>query len=243
MLLAGGSFEGKPVVAVKALTETFRPQVISRPPQDAVMDRASFYGLGWVIIYDDEGRVHLGHSGAFSLGAATAVTLVPSEGLAIAVLTNGAPIGVPEAINATFLDLVLHGKVTRDWEALFAQAMAALLKPTYGTMTDYARPPADKLPALPLTAYAGTYHNDYVGDVEVSVKEGTLQLRMGPKGMTFALKHWDRDVFTYQPPGESAYGASGVRFDIGTDRRATTVYVENFQVDGRGTFTRVPASR
>ena len=47
----------------------------------------------------------LNHSGAFDLGAATVVVLVPSEKLGIVVLTNGAPIGVPEAVSADFLDL------------------------------------------------------------------------------------------------------------------------------------------
>jgi CubicO group peptidase (beta-lactamase class C family) len=239
MLLALGRFEGKPVVAADALAETFRPQSISAPPKDPGTDRAGFYGLGWVVSYDDEGRVRLGHSGGFALGGATAVSVVPSEDLAIAVLTNGAPIGVPETINASFLDLVLHGKVTRDWDTLFAQGFATLFKPTYGTTVDHTRPPAEKSPPLPPGSYSGPYHNDYVGEVQILEKEGNLQLRVGPKGLTFPLRHRDRDVFVYQPEGESAYGLSGVIFTVGPDRRATSVLIENLDVDGRGTFTRV----
>jgi CubicO group peptidase (beta-lactamase class C family) len=112
--LGGGKFNGRQVIAAKALAETHRPQIISTPPQNPATDRANFYGLGWNVNYDDRGRARLGHSGGFDLGAATAVSLLPSEGLGIVVLTNAAPVGVPEAVSASFFDLVLIGKVTKD---------------------------------------------------------------------------------------------------------------------------------
>ena len=58
----------------------------------------TFYGLGWNVNYDEQGRLRLGHSGAFALGAATTVLLVPSEQLGIVVLTNAYPIGVAEGV-------------------------------------------------------------------------------------------------------------------------------------------------
>jgi CubicO group peptidase (beta-lactamase class C family) len=240
--LGGGKFEGKQVVAAAALGETHRPQIISRPPENPAEDRAGFYGLGWNVNYDEAGRVRLGHSGAFDLGAATAVTLLPSENLGIVVLTNAAPIGVPEAISASFLDLVLKGKVEKDWVGVFERAFAALFKPAYGTATDYSRPPARRSPALASEAYLGRYRNDYFGDLDVADKDGTLVLRLGPKKTSFALRHWSRDVFVYQPPGESAAGLSGVTFRVGPGGKATDVVVENLDVHSQGTFTRVPPS-
>jgi CubicO group peptidase (beta-lactamase class C family) len=59
--LAGGKFDGKQVVAAKALAETHSPQVVSRPPHNPATDRAHFYGIGWVVDYDDGGRVRLTH--------------------------------------------------------------------------------------------------------------------------------------------------------------------------------------
>src|SRR5262245_36534155 len=111
--LAGGKFEGRQVIAATALAETHRPQIINHPPKDPAADRAGCYGLGWNVNYADDGRVRLGHSGGFDLGAATVATLLPAEGLGIVVLTNAAPIGVPEAVSASFLDLVLKGKVEK----------------------------------------------------------------------------------------------------------------------------------
>ena len=60
--------------------------------------------------------------------------------------------------------------------------------------------------------------------------------------ITFALKHYDRDVFTYQTTGENAVGTPGVYLTIGADRKAKTVLVENLNVDKQGVFTRKRAS-
>src|SRR5262249_14538199 len=73
-LLADGTFDGKRVIAAEALAETHRPQVISTPAKKPT-DRTGFYGLGWNVGRDPDGRLTLGHSGAFDLGAATCVML------------------------------------------------------------------------------------------------------------------------------------------------------------------------
>jgi CubicO group peptidase (beta-lactamase class C family) len=237
--LGGGKLDGEQFIAAKALAETHRPQIVSRPPDNPATDRASFYGLGWNVSYDDRGRVRLSHSGGFDLGAATAVSLLPAEGLGIIVLTNAAPAGVPEAIAASFFDLVLAGKVEKDWGALYRRAFEELSKPAYGTATDYNKPPAQKSPHLPSEAYLGTYGNAYFGDLDVVEKDGALFVRLGPKKTPYLLRHWDRDVFLYQPTGEMAGGLSGVTFWVGADRRAMRVVVENLDVDGQGTFRRL----
>lgn len=237
--LAAGQFDGRPIIAAGALAETHRPQIVSRPPENPARDRAGFYGLGWNVSYDDQGRVRLGHSGGFELGAATVVNLIPSEHLGIVVLTNASPIGVPEALAASFLDLVLTGKTERDWVKLFGGLFeAAADKPT-----DYSTPPAKKSPPLPADVYVAAYRNDYFGDIEIVEADGTLLLRSGPKKTPFPLRHWNRDTFLYKPVGEMAAGLSAVTFQIGPDGRATVVVVENLNVHGRGTFTRVPAKK
>src|SRR3546814_12954306 len=81
--------------------------------------RAGFYGLGWNVSYDDRGRLVIGHAGAFYLGAATYVHLIPGEDLGIVVLPNGAPVGVPESIDWTFVDLAPAGTPSADWLGRF----------------------------------------------------------------------------------------------------------------------------
>src|SRR5258708_370435 len=68
-----------------------------QPSISNATERTGFYGLGWNVGYDDHGRLRMNHSGGFDLGAATVVNLVPEEHLGIVVLTNGSPIGLPEA--------------------------------------------------------------------------------------------------------------------------------------------------
>ena len=135
--LGGGRFAGKQIVAAEPLDETHRPQIVRTPPKNPAVDHAGFYGLGWNIDYDAEGRVHWGHSGGFDLGAATSVSLLPAQRLGIVALTNAQPIGVPEAVSRSFFDIVLTGKVEKDWLALYGQLMAATLAPAYGTAVDY----------------------------------------------------------------------------------------------------------
>src|SRR5437762_12708232 len=98
--LANGKFEGKQVVDEKALAETHHPHMLTG--FNPFTQLPTFYGLGWNVGYDPEGRLRLNHSGAFGLGAATYVNLVPGEQLGIVVLTNAYPLGIAEALGTTF---------------------------------------------------------------------------------------------------------------------------------------------
>jgi Domain of unknown function (DUF3471)/Beta-lactamase len=231
--LGKGTFQGKQVIDAGALAETHRP------PKDPATDRAGFYGLGWNVNYDDHRAVRLNHSGAFALGAATNVSLLPAEGVGIVVLTNAAPIGVPEALCASFLDLAQTGKVAKDYLTEYQQAFAVLGKPTYGTAVDYAKPPAQASPAAPVDAYVGTYANPYFGEIQIVAKDGGLALRQGAKPADYPMTHYDRDVFSYQPTGESSFGPSGVTFTVGASGKASGVLIENLNIYGQGEFGRV----
>lgn len=242
LLLADGRHEGKPLIATDPLDETHRPQVVSKPARPPT-DPTGFYGLGWNVGHDASGRLTLNHSGAFDLGAATCVMLVPGDELGIIVLTNSAPIGVPEAIAFTFLDLVHSGSPQRDWFETLTPAFEEMARPAYGTLVAADRDPAEKSPPLPPASYEGTYHNDYIGTAVVARAGDGLVLSLGPGPRKFPLAHFDRDTFTYQPTGEMSAGPSGVTFRIGPDRIAVTVTVENLDVHGSGTLTRLRPNR
>jgi CubicO group peptidase (beta-lactamase class C family) len=236
-----GMFDGEQVVAAHPLGETHIPQIVNNPPKNPAVDRAGFYGLGWNVGYTDTGHVRIGHSGAFNLGAGTTVSIYPASRLGIAVLTNAQPIGAAETIAAEFLDLAEYGEIRRDFRAAFAPAFAALAAPDYGMAVDYTAPPATATPALPASAYAGTYSSDLYGDLIVEDEGSGLVVRLGPDLTAYPLTHYDRDVFWYQPRGENAYGPSGVTFAIGAEGNATRVTLENLDKHGQGTFARRPA--
>ncbi len=241
--LGGGKLGGKEIVAAAPFAETHRPQIVRMPPKDPAVDHVGFYGLGWNIGYDAEGRVRWSHSGGFALGAATSVSVLPAQELGIIVLTNAQPIGVPEALSRSFFDVVLTGKVEQDWLPLYAQSMAATPPSEYGTAIDYSKPPVPPSSALPAAAYAGTYQNDLYGPIAIAATDAGLAVELGPGRQPFAMQHFDRDVFTYQPSGENAAGVSAITFTIAADRQANTVTIENLDVYGQGTFARVAAGR
>jgi CubicO group peptidase (beta-lactamase class C family) len=239
--LADGKFQGRQIINAQALAETHRPQIVSG--FNPKTNRASFYGLGWNVDYDDQGRVFWKHSGAFFLGMRTEVALLPAEDIGIAVLSNAAPTGIPEGMTQSFFELLLKGELTKDWITLGNQMFEEMVKNSYCYNTDYSKPPTPVSPALPAEAYVGTYQNPYFGNIEIAAKDGALVLRLGPKKTAFDLLHYDRDVFIYQPVGESAGGLSGVTFWVGPDLQATKVVIEYLNTDGQGTFSRKTAKK
>lgn len=239
--VGNGQFEGRQLISAEALATTHQPQMLlSFQPDEG---RQVSYGLGWNVVIERGGRAFWKHSGGFSLGMRTEVAFLPAEKLAIAVLSNAGPTGVPEGITESFFDLVLDGKLQRDWVAFANRMFDEETARELGAQHDYGHPPQDRTAALPTSAYAGRYANDFFGPIEVVAGDGSLALLLGPKPMRFDLRHWDRDVFIYQPTGESAGGPAGVRFSIGPDGKATQVLVENLDIHGQGTFRPVADER
>jgi CubicO group peptidase (beta-lactamase class C family) len=235
--LANGKFDGKQIVDEKALVETHHPHMLTG--FSPFTGLPSFYGLGWNVSYDEQGRLRLNHSGAFALGAATYVNLVPTEQLGIVVLTNAYPVGIAEAVGTTFLDTALYGKPTQDWLAIFKKLFSN--PEAIGTVPgfDYSKPPASPASALKNSVYLGKYANDFFGDVSIIEKDGGLAIVQGPKNKTLPMKHYDRDTFTYQTEGENAVGRSGITFTVGPDGKSAQIVVENLNVRGEGVFKRI----
>ncbi|MFG2488333.1 serine hydrolase [Streptomyces virginiae] len=228
--LADGTLDGKRIIPADTLARTHLPESVSQPTN--AVGTTSFYGLGWNVSYDGAGRLRLSHSGGFELGANTNVTMLPLEKLGIVVLTNGAPVGLPDAVALDFFDYAEHGKVSTDWLPLAASAYAAALAPPGGSTTDYAHPPKGAQPAQDSAAYTGTYDNPYYGKATVTADDkGALTLALGPKPLRFPLTHYDGDTFSFVTTGENAIGRTGVIFTDGTLR------VEYLDADHLGTFT------
>jgi hypothetical protein len=234
--LTDGKFGGKQIINGKALTETHHPQILTG--FSPFTGLPSFYGLGWNVSYDEQGRLRLNHSGAFALGTAAYVNLVPAEQLGIVILINAYPIGMAEALGTTFLDTALYGKPTQDWFAIFKKAFSD--PAAIGTVLgfDYSKPPASPAPALNNSAYVGRFANEYFGDISIVEKDGGLAIVEGPKNKTFPMQHYDRDTFTYETEGENAVGTSGITFTIAPTGQANQVVVENLNVRGEGVFKR-----
>ncbi|GAB16612.1 putative penicillin-binding protein [Gordonia effusa NBRC 100432] len=234
LLLAGGKYEGKQAIPEEALLEAMTPQLALQSGQTDFRPAAT--GFGFNISSEPSGRSILSHSGAFASGAATNFVLVPSLNIGIVVLTNGAPVGVPETLTKEFTDLAQYGRITTDWLTEYAKIMPS--SEPEGELVGRT-PPPNATPARPLDTYAGVYANNYFGPLTVISNGTTLKMSIGPKNQTFALTHFDGDTFTFEPSGENAnHGSvSQVRFAYAGDR-ARSVWVEFWDQDRQGTFTR-----
>ena len=235
--LGNGKVDGKQLIEEQAIAQSHVP--LMERGNHAVTGSPSFYGLGWTIRFGPHGTVWA-HAGAFSQGARTAVSLIPSQQLGIVVLSNAFPTGVPDALASSFFDFVFTGSLTRDWVSDWNKIYTSLFGPAIEQAKKlYGTPPASAAPALPLSAYAGTYSNAYVGTAVIAEDNGSLMLKLGPDGTrSYALKHFDRDLFTYIPAKEMPDLPSAVTFQIGPDQKASQVTIENLNSDGQGILVR-----
>ena len=233
--LKGGMLDDQRIINEEALAATHTPVIIRGAPTPTVADPAFFYGLGWDIGMTPYGEVEWDHSGAFSVGAATVALLIPSEGLGIVVLTNGAPIGVPEAIAEAYFNHLHSVPVTDDEVfALWQQRFAGI----YGKRPDVSKP-ANPTAARPDTAYVGTYTNPYVGNIDVVARNGKLEMVEGPNNIRFTLEHLDGDTFIYKHDPELPEYPAIVKFTVGPNGVATALTDSAFDATGQGTLTRV----
>jgi CubicO group peptidase (beta-lactamase class C family) len=236
--LGQGTFEGKELIPAAALAPMHIPQAVSNVPANPAKDRIGFYGLGSNVSYTRFGTPQWSHSGAFNLGAATAYYLLPAGGFGVMALTNGEPIGAPEAFCLTLVDIAQGVEDIPDWIEIVGGAFAAIDAPGYGVHSDWTTAPAEASSALANDAYTGIYYNDYFGDIEVATSGNGLVLRIGPKPLEFPLTHFDRDIFTWQPIGENAYGLSGLTFSIGGNDRASGFSDQYLASGGAGDLAR-----
>lgn len=235
MLLAGGKADGKTIVGEKDLLTVWAPQSV-RQPAAKIGAKTGFYGFGWNIDYDSNAKLMVQHSGAFGTGAATNVLLLPEAGLGIITLTNGEPVGLPEAINYAFIDQAKYGKQTNDWLKIFNQAFTSLEAVAPGE-TDYSKPPATVTPAKPNATFVGTYANDFYGPAVVAESGSGPTLTLGPKKLTFPMTHYTADQFTVTGTTETFRGVQGMAFAAGPDG-AESLTIQAMNESKLGVFTR-----
>lgn len=236
LLLADGQHQGKAMISPAALLPALSPQAFSARAHD-LDSRSGFYGYGFNVNTELGGRPSMGHSGAFLMGTGTTFRIVPSAGIGIVVLTNGAPVGAAESVAASFIDTALYGKPTRDWFAAYNGAMKAFFEPQadLSGQADPARPAAPQA----LSQYTGRFDNPYYGPAEIQEANGALTLVLGPKGMRFPMRHWDGDTFAFSPAGEAELVASLASLSFGRSQGQVQDFDIKFYGDnGLGRWTR-----
>ena len=178
--------------------------------------------------------MQLSHSGAFNLGVATAVYLLPQADVGIVVLSNSAPIGVPESLAISFLDLVEFGKVRQDYFPKINQDFARLFASPY--QSPNPSDPTIEPSVNQVSHFIGDYHNQYFGQLQIRWEQEQLVLRIGPQLSSYPLAAYQDSRFSYQPQGENAYGPSWIDFELDAAGQPIAVTLDNLNGDGQGQF-------
>jgi len=221
--LGEGRLDGRQIIDPEALAESKRPHIATQADSDP-NTVATQYGLGWNVDTSiiEPSLLALSHSGAFDHGAGTTVRLLPALGFGIVVLTNAQPVGVAEAIADEYTDVLFHGRAGRNWlEDLWGPGLAPLTTPKI------VEKPASPAPARPMSAYAGTYANDYSGPITVVPNGAGFALLLGPNGMTQLLfEPLDGDTFAGFFPLEIQGAMVPITFEFdGDPSRASAVVI------------------
>jgi CubicO group peptidase (beta-lactamase class C family) len=201
------------------------------PPSDTTQGRS--YSLGWNIANysgEDEFKgarnaVSFSHSGAFTLGAGTCLRIDPDAGFGIAILSNGEPTGVPEALAALFFKY-LYGQPLPggcDHAQLFATCRVLMLVELYRRKIDNHERHHGKAVGIPGSIARGTVfegYSDYYA-TKILIERRTdedliLSMGNGPQGFPLweiPLRCVDAaaSTFVYATRGENEVGLSAIR--------------------------------
>jgi CubicO group peptidase (beta-lactamase class C family) len=198
MHLNSGRYEGKKILSperIKEFWESNTPIAIEPLPDYFKIDLPflNAYGLGWFLKnYHDKKIVY--HSGGVD-GMRTMMTVVPEERLGILVFTNMESPGIASITNQ-ILDMCLDfsPKPWLDWYCQYVQETHQKLEDIRKKKLDCRIP--DTRAHLNLENYCGVYCDRKVGNVNITLENGSLFLRFEQNSAFQArLSHWHYETF------------------------------------------------
>ena len=164
--------------ATEELWKVVRPMPISKEPEWLKPAQKHFYGyaLGFRT-YDYRGEQIVGHGGALT-GFVSQIAMIPERRLGVVVLTNQSVSAAYWAIIHHILDYYLKAQPF-DWIAGYKKGVDRSLARQDSTRKAEIPVLADGTlkRTLPLAAYAGVYHDDFIGRMVVSLM-GDTALRL-----------------------------------------------------------------
>ena len=178
------------------ITTVVTPLPTPPPPPELSAQRANYrgYALG-LGVADYRGQKLLLHTGGLP-GYVSRVLLVPDAQLGIAVLTNQESGAAFDAIAYRLADHFL-GAPQIDWIAAYKKfserQQAAFVA---ADKSAQAARDSTSTPSLPLAKYAGTYVDDWYGEIAIEEQQGKLGIRFTrTPSLTGTLEHWQHDTF------------------------------------------------
>lgn len=225
MLLDGGKWQGKAMLADTSLREMWRPHVTIGGGAGAGTADFRSYGMGWFLSLE-RGQKVVEHDGGMP-GFLSKVSLMPAEKFAFVVLNNANDGVLNEAVKRA----LLAARAGRDGIAEIKRLAALkqrLDERELATVKqrEAARHP-DTKPTLALAAYAGKYEDAIYGPALVAVQGEKLELTLLPskRRLHGTMQHWHHDTFRVDWPDKFLPFAL-VRFEIDHEGK-----VAGFRID------------
>lgn len=213
MLLAGGAFEGRQILAQETLERIFAASMVEGP-FGPLHDPNGAAGLGCDSYRFLAERV-VEKNGALN-GVRTILTMVPGKRTGIAIFANKQVTVLPEAIRAEFLERVV-GPSGRD-----LQAEIRAEQPLWNSLVALPKAPADAAPMAHAPGdYAGDYESPLYGQLVLTPAGEGFTATLG--GQEVRLAHWSGDTFLMSLPNpDIAPGLLTFGFTEG-EARATAI--------------------
>ncbi len=232
--LNDGSIDGEQIINATALRETHTPQNIRTFTGTKLLS----YGLGWDVVLEN-GSYRVSHGGDLDSGVSTSITLYPEDKMSLIVLTNSFPAGhvLHTAVTKGWADLYYAGAVSRDWYAETDQVITTSLAPGGQILNPFGimpPAPADAKPPRILSAYKGSYAQDYYGTIRIVPNKTGLLTYRGQSTKPGFLAPYDGDTF------RDTGSETAVVFTITINGTADQAWFHGLDTPGRnGTFNRI----
>jgi CubicO group peptidase (beta-lactamase class C family) len=238
MRVHDGELEGRRIVSEATMTALRTPNTIMPGLHRAGSPQgSSLYGLG-VMATSYRGEYMTLHGGGID-GMISQVAALPDRDFGVVVLTNSdewgglASMVVYEAFDR-FLGIedrswaYAGSEAATDWSEFgLEQTRAGKAAQAQAEAAKVQTRLAGTRPSLPLEAYTGTYHDDFLGDVLVELEQGQLVLKLPRHAELRApLSHWHLDIFEADWDAAAAR-ESMVDFDLDASGRVSSL---SFQI-------------
>lgn len=203
--LDSGRYEGKRIMPWAVLQRTREANTLTNKAGSV------FYGLGVFQRYYQNRRV-LWHTGGAD-GFVTNTCFVPEEGLGITILTNNDNQSFFELLRMQILDAYFGVPFVNKSK----EALPGFKKEQAKTISDIKALQArvtGKAPALPVSAYTGSYKNELMGTIKITASGNVLNVELPDHGQLRArLEYMDNNewLLSYN---HIAFGIFPTKFKI-----------------------------
>ncbi|MFC0446088.1 serine hydrolase [Pseudidiomarina halophila] len=178
-------------------------------------------GLGW-FVKNYHGVKHVSHSGGI-LGMLSLTTLIPEKNFGMVVLSNQQAFGGLTAITEEALEDLLN-LTDRDWVAEELANYEAYMKEKADfklTKPELVREP------LPLENYAGTYNDDWYGNVTIKLTDNELTVDFAETVLLEGtLEHYNDDTFIVRWNEPLLEADAFIEFGVSRDNKVKNATME-----------------